>query len=178
MPGMDGHQVLQQIENTQSNTDIIILSGEATFENDTRAFHLGISNFLRKPYIPEDLITTIKNVLIKRELELKMSIAQAQLQIAENRHNFIINNSPDIIYMLDKQGRFSFVNDRVESLLGYTKEELIGKHYSDLSTARTWKRRSSPLTNGAPATGHPKTWRFAWSARMRAWAPAILTLSP
>ncbi|MET0087583.1 MAG: EAL domain-containing protein [Sedimenticola sp.] len=132
MPDMDGLQVLQQVEKDHPTTDVIILSGEATFDNAARAFHHGVRNFLRKPYAPEDLINTIKNVLHKRSLELKVKEVSTQLQIAEKRHKFIINNSPDIIYMLDKQGRFSFVNDRIQTLLGYSKEELIGTHYSDL----------------------------------------------
>ncbi|MES9875153.1 MAG: EAL domain-containing protein [Candidatus Sedimenticola sp. 6PFRAG7] len=132
MPSMDGHQVLEQVDKDHPKTDVIILSGDATFDNATRAFRHGIRNFLRKPYVPEDLINTIRNVLHKRDLEQQMSVARTHLQIAEKRQNFIINNSPDIIYMLDKVGRFTFANERVQTLLGYSKEELIGKHYSEL----------------------------------------------
>jgi diguanylate cyclase (GGDEF)-like protein/PAS domain S-box-containing protein len=34
--------------------------------------------------------------------------------------------------MLDRNGCFTFLNDRVGSLLGYRKEELIGRHYSEI----------------------------------------------
>jgi PAS domain S-box-containing protein len=34
--------------------------------------------------------------------------------------------------MLDRHGCFTFLNDRVEALIGYRKEELIGRHYSEI----------------------------------------------
>ncbi|HXE97577.1 MAG TPA: EAL domain-containing protein, partial [Dongiaceae bacterium] len=37
---------------------------------------------------------------------------------------------PDLIYTLDHEGRFIFINGRVESLLGYSREELIGSFYT------------------------------------------------
>ena len=34
--------------------------------------------------------------------------------------------------MLDDNGCFTFVNDRIVQLLGYEKEELVGKHHSEI----------------------------------------------
>jgi diguanylate cyclase (GGDEF)-like protein/PAS domain S-box-containing protein len=132
MPNVDGYQVLQHIQKDFPKVDVIIVSGETTFDSATRAFHHGVRNFLRKPYVPEDLVNTIRNVLHKRELEQRMSEVRTQLEISEKRHSFIINNSPDFIYMLDKQGRFTFVNERIQTLLGYPRNELIGRHYTEL----------------------------------------------
>jgi PAS domain S-box-containing protein len=43
-----------------------------------------------------------------------------------------VENSPDIIYILDPQGRFTFVGGAVESLLGFKPEELQGKHFGSI----------------------------------------------
>jgi PAS domain S-box-containing protein len=53
-----------------------------------------------------------------------------RLENSERLHRFLVEQSPDIIYTLDKKGHFIFVNGRVHGLLGYTREELLGKHYS------------------------------------------------
>jgi diguanylate cyclase (GGDEF)-like protein/PAS domain S-box-containing protein len=45
-------------------------------------------------------------------------------------HRFLVEQSPDIIYTLDNEGRFVFINRRAETLLGYEQNELLGKHYS------------------------------------------------
>lgn len=42
----------------------------------------------------------------------------------------MVNSSPDIVYMLDEHGCFTFVNDKVESVLGVRREQLLGEHYS------------------------------------------------
>jgi signal transduction histidine kinase len=40
--------------------------------------------------------------------------------------------SSGIIYMIDVEGRFTFINRAVEDLLHYTPEELIGQHFSTI----------------------------------------------
>jgi PAS domain S-box-containing protein len=47
-------------------------------------------------------------------------------------YRYLVDSSPDIIYTLNHEGRFTFVNDRAYQLLGYTRDELIGQHYSIL----------------------------------------------
>jgi len=59
-------------------------------------------------------------------------LMEERLKESEELHRFIVNNSPDLVYMLDRNGCFEFLNNRVESLLGYRKDELKGKHYSEL----------------------------------------------
>ena len=54
----------------------------------------------------------------------------------------MLDRSPDLVFLLGADGRFLFINDAVERLLGYRKDSLIGEHYSrivledDLELAR------------------------------------------
>ena len=54
----------------------------------------------------------------------------------------MLDRSPDLVFLLDADGRFLFINDAVQRLLGHSKERLIGEHYSrivledDLELAR------------------------------------------
>jgi len=41
----------------------------------------------------------------------------------------LIQSLPDIVYQLDNEGRFTYLNDAVEKL-GYNSKDLIGKHFS------------------------------------------------
>ncbi|NOQ45096.1 MAG: EAL domain-containing protein, partial [Desulfobulbaceae bacterium] len=52
--------------------------------------------------------------------------------VSEQLHRVIVNKSPDLIYILDAKGCFQFINDRVEALLGYSKEELLGRPFNSL----------------------------------------------
>jgi PAS domain S-box-containing protein/putative nucleotidyltransferase with HDIG domain len=47
------------------------------------------------------------------------------------RYVAIIKALPDIVYRIDPEGKFIFVNDSVRSL-GYEPEELIGEHFSKI----------------------------------------------
>ncbi len=132
MPGVDGYQVMRQVAEHHPGTDIVVISGETTFESATEALRNGAQDFLRKPYAPDRLIQILNGVLHKQRLEQNIREVNQRLEASENRYRFIVNNSPDIIYMLDDEGRFAFVNDRVTGLLGYKPEEILGKHYSEL----------------------------------------------
>ena len=76
--------------------------------------------------------STVEKALKQRELERSHEQMGEWLKESEELHRFIVNNSPDLVYMLDRNGCFEFLNDRVESLLGYKKDELVGRHYSEL----------------------------------------------
>lgn len=47
-------------------------------------------------------------------------------------HQFILDSSPELLYLLDSEGRIRFINRRVESLLGFQPQELICQHYEVL----------------------------------------------
>jgi diguanylate cyclase (GGDEF)-like protein/PAS domain S-box-containing protein len=131
MPKVDGFQVMKEVKVTYPDTDIIITSGEATFKNATLAMRHGVKDFLHKPYIPSELIKVINNIIEKRALKHQLDEMSRCIHISEERYRFFVNNSPDIVYMLDNNGCFAFVNERVTELLGYTQEEFIGHHYSE-----------------------------------------------
>lgn len=132
MPEMDGHQVMVLVKERFPDVDMIIVSGDATFSNATKALRQGAKDFISKPYKPEDLIKSIRHIQETRNLKSKIDHMHQQILASEQRYRFFINHSPDLIYMLDKKGKFAFVNDKVMELLGYHPDELIGKHYSSI----------------------------------------------
>ncbi len=71
------------------------------------------------------------------ELKKKKSIATNRAvktrkarPVAEQYVN-ILRELPDIVYMIDPEGRFTFINDSVR-ILGYEPEELRGQHFSKI----------------------------------------------
>ena len=132
MPDIDGYEVLDTIQKEGFPCEVIIVSGEATFDNATRVFRGGALDFLNKPYNPARLISVIDNVTYKINLKRHLAKVSQTLEESEKRYRFIVSNSPDIIYMIDHKGFFTFVNDRAYDLLGYKPEDLIGEHFSAL----------------------------------------------
>jgi PAS domain-containing protein len=56
---------------------------------------------------------------------------QQELLFASQRYHNLVEAIPDIVYELDPDGNFTFVNQAVRSL-GYEPEELFGKHFSTI----------------------------------------------
>ncbi len=132
MPDMDGHGVMAFINDKKIDSDVIVVSGETTFNHATQALRRGAQDFLRKPYAPDELLRAIANSLERRKLKRENQSIQKRLQESETLHKFIVNNSPDMIYLLDQEGRFAYINERVHTLLGYKQEDILGEHFSKL----------------------------------------------
>lgn len=58
-------------------------------------------------------------------------IPESSARQAAERYITIIKALPDIVYRIDPEGHFLFVNDSVRSL-GYDPEELVGAHFSKI----------------------------------------------
>jgi diguanylate cyclase len=132
MPGVSGHDVLEFAAREGLRCKIIVVSGDATFSGVKHALHCGVFDFVKKPYEARELIATLEGALEQCRAEADSSASEIRLKESEALHRFIVNSSPDLVYMLDRHGCFTFLNERVEALLGYRKEELIGRHYSEI----------------------------------------------
>lgn len=132
LPDMSGHQVMDFINSSNLGTDVIVVSGNSDIESAIGALKRGAFDYLRKPYAPEELIKTVDNALKQRALASDNLRFAWQINNSEKVYRYFVENSPDIIYTLNEEGLFTFVNDRAEQLLGFSREQLIGKHYSTL----------------------------------------------
>jgi len=132
MPGIDGLEVLEYIQQAKLDLEVIVISGETSFSSVKDAIRLGAFDFVRKPYNPEELLHTVSRGVDHYRQRRQLLHRERKLCESEQVHRFIVNNSPDFIYMLNSQGYFTYVNDMAEELLGYKRKELIGKHFSEI----------------------------------------------
>lgn len=137
MPGMSGYEVIEKVSEKGVDTKIIVVSGETRFESVTAALRKGAYDFVKKPYTADELLATIDNAANRKQLEVSHRQVRLRLEQSEFLHRFIVDNSPDIIFMLDTEGCFTFLNDTVYSVLGHDRGELIGRHYSKLVSSQS-----------------------------------------
>jgi len=142
LPDIGGHEIMDFINEKGIGADVIVMSGEVGIDAAIGALKRGAYDYLRKPYSREELLKTVANALKQRRLEEANARIANQLENSEKMYRYLVDSSPDIIYTLNHEGKFTFINDRAYQLLGYKREELIGQHYSvvvheeDLERAR------------------------------------------
>ncbi len=130
MGDLNGHQVMRFMADKGIDTSIIVISGETSFTAVSTALRRGAQDYIKKPFVVEELVATIERVLAKRRLEYEHALMHERLQKSSVLHRYIVNSSPDVVFMLDREGCFTFLNNKMEALLGYRRKDLLGKHFS------------------------------------------------
>ena len=64
-------------------------------------------------------------------ISLNNALAHKKIKQSEERFRNLSDNSPDIIYQMDNEGKLSYVNTSWEDILGHDTEEIINSHLSD-----------------------------------------------
>jgi diguanylate cyclase (GGDEF)-like protein/PAS domain S-box-containing protein len=132
LPDISGLDVMEWITKFKIPTSVIIVSADESIDSAIRALRNGVVEFVRKPSELEDIQHKVDNALHRDRLERSHVLMTARLEQSERLHRFLVENSPDLIYTLDPNGCFMFINGRIESLLGYAKGELIGCKYTTI----------------------------------------------
>ncbi len=132
LPDTDGHYLMDHIRSISPETLSIIITGEVSMDSVIGALKRGAYDYVRKPIEPEYLTKVIRNALEQKKLKSENKIVNDKLHLSEERYRSLVQNSPDIIYTLDVNGRFTFINSAAKILLGYENGSLIGKHFSEI----------------------------------------------
>jgi len=138
MPGMDGVEVLERIRAIDPDSEVIIVTGHGDMELAVNCLRRDASNFLTKP-VSDDVLThalkrSLERLAMKQKIKtyttnLEILVREANVEL-ENAYRFrenLIENSPDAIVSVRKNGEILIFNSAAERLLGYTKREIIGK---------------------------------------------------
>ena len=132
LPDMTGLDLMDWLGARLPSMTVIVVSADDVIDSAIGALRRGAYDFVRKPYQPEELLRTVDNALQRKHLERTNAVISARLEQSERLHRYLVDHSPDIIYTVDEQGRFKYLNPTVAAMLGYERGELAGHHYSDV----------------------------------------------
>ena len=68
---------------------------------------------------------------VARDISERLRL-EHELSQSEERFRFLVQNSPDIVFSTDAEGRFTFLSDAIERMTGHRSEDIIGQHFSVL----------------------------------------------
>jgi two-component system cell cycle sensor histidine kinase/response regulator CckA len=132
LPDVGGQEVLSFIREHYPQVLTIVVSGVSSIDAAVAALQCGAYDYIRKPVEGEELRKRVANALEQRRLTQEKAAIHWELEQSQRKYRYLVENSPDLIYTLDEGGRFTFVNDAFERLLGYRREEVIGRHYAEI----------------------------------------------
>ncbi len=61
----------------------------------------------------------------------------AEIEESERRYRHLVDNSPDIVWSVDAEGRFTFFSDSFEGRTGWKPEQLLGQPFTAVATEET-----------------------------------------
>lgn len=132
MPGVDGFEVLSTSRSLPVPPSVIVVSGDRSNGVMRRLLRLGAFDCLHKPYAAEDLLATVAAGLEHRRSIVDAREVLAKVDASDQLHRFLVDQSPDVIYLLDEEGRFSFVSASASHVFGRDRDSLLGQHWTVL----------------------------------------------
>ncbi|MGA1863769.1 MAG: response regulator, partial [bacterium] len=154
MPGMDGIELQKRILVLSPDTKIIIITGFESLDSALKTLKAGAYDYLTKPIRFPTLENDVRHCLDKQKLELENRHLLEQLkqtcgQLKEREEaleakaaevdyylNNILEKANDIIFTLDINGHFTYVNPKIEAL-GYNRDSLMTRSFFALLSEKT-----------------------------------------
>jgi len=122
---IDGIEAAGRIR-AHHDVPVIYLTGYADDATLARAKVTDPFGYVLKPFEMRELRSTIEMALYKHALDRR-------LRESERRYRQMIETLQEGVWILDREGNTTYVNPRMARMLGYTPEEMLGRHLTDFT---------------------------------------------
>ncbi|MFA5330713.1 MAG: sigma-54 dependent transcriptional regulator [Prolixibacteraceae bacterium] len=130
MPGMDGIEVLQKVEELKPDTPVIMISGHGNIDTAVESIKKGAFDFIEKPLDLNRLLITLRNAMDKSTLITETKVLRKKV----GKRVDIIGDSPAIQKVKDMIDRVAGTDARV-LIIGSngTGKELVARRLHEKS---------------------------------------------
>jgi len=118
MPQMSGLDLAARIKERCPQTEIVFMTGHATFDNALQAIKVGAYDYLRKPFNLDEFQLCLRRFEERRKLK-------RLLNLAERRYYHLVQNIPSVIFVIRKDFSLEFINRACGKMLGWSPEEAL-----------------------------------------------------
>ncbi|MHA1552696.1 MAG: response regulator, partial [Candidatus Heimdallarchaeaceae archaeon] len=131
MPEINGLELLQNIRRAGINSPFIIFTGKGREEVAILALNIGADYYLKKGSDAKSQFTELIHIIYK--ITHLKNIENALFE-SETRFRELVEKTNDGLFIQNQEGFFSYVNSKFCEILGYNKNELLGKKAKDFIT--------------------------------------------
>ena len=132
MPKFSAMGALKVLKASRLDLPFIIISGTIGEETAVAALKAGANNFLSKGSLAK-LGLVIELELREAEIRRERRQAQQALKTREELFGTAFHNSPVGICITTLDGRLQNISQSLSDMLGFTRAELEGKHFNDIT---------------------------------------------
>jgi PAS domain S-box-containing protein len=129
MPKRTGLDFLKELRKNGNNIPFIVFTGKGREEVAVKALNLGADQYLNKVGDPETVYLELAHG-IRKAVERKRT--SNIIRESEEKFRNIFENAKDVMLYLDTRGTILDVNRKAVEVSGRSKEELVGKPFTEL----------------------------------------------
>ncbi len=135
----NGFTVMDHIISQKLDILVVMITGHTSPERAIEALRKGAYDFLKKPFEPEELLTTMRNALNQRIQEKSNHLLDRKLQVSEEKYRCMMESMKDAVYICSSEFRIEYMNPRMISRIGYDASgELCHKAIYDSDEKCSW----------------------------------------
>ncbi|WP_435181947.1 PAS domain S-box protein [Halorussus sp. AFM4] len=127
MAERDGIEFLDAVRENYPDLPFVLFTGKGSEEIASEAISAGVTDYLQKTPGTEQytlLANRIENAVAQYR-------AQREVKKTEARYRHLIEESTDVITVVDPNGTFQYLSPAAERVLGYAAEEMVGDNAFD-----------------------------------------------
>ncbi len=94
MPGMDGIELLQRVKQEYPQTFVVIITAYGSIDTSVNAMKMGASDYLLKPFRPEQLNLVMEKIAQQKKLSLEIDYLKGRLETSTRFDNIIGQSEP------------------------------------------------------------------------------------
>ena len=102
------------------------------FENESLGVLL-VDNIKSKRYLRQSDVSLLMGIATQIAISMNNATSYQKVLESEERFRSLSENAPDIIYTLDFNGSFTYINPVWERILGHRPDEVIGRKFVDFA---------------------------------------------
>lgn len=183
LPRISGTELLRKMRSVYENLQVIMITGEPSYETASEAVRGGAFDYIDKPVTRDELVATVaraadvkslldersrlqeQNLTYQRRLEELLEERNTQLQETQQRLQLFADSVPMLIAYIDRDRRYRYVNAAYERALGLTSAQIIGTHVGEVSLPIEYEQIESSFESAL--SGHPVSYEGKYTHRTK-----------